>query len=257
MRRASAFALALSMCGLATQAWAQPPTNGSPPTARAGENEADTAEPIAPEGTLLAPLNAFELQFLFGYQQPFGELSDTVDMSDVGGPGFTGGGALAWRINPHFAAVGYGGWGHWFGGDQLNDGKSFGGTGGVAASFHMQPYQRVDPVLQLGAGYRLFFVAPGDERDNHMFHGFQALKVDLAIDIRINEDFALGPLLSADVNVLPWDLNTTTGSSSSLDDPGINTFFFAGVAGRHDLLGSRVAKGQEVAATPLGSAASR
>jgi hypothetical protein len=221
------------------------------------ESEADTAEPIPPEGTLLAPRNAFELQFLFGYVQPFGELTDTVDMSELAGPGFTGGGALAWRINPHFAAVGYGGWGHWTGADELNDGKAFGGTGGVAASFHMQPYQRVDPVLQLGAGYRLFFVAPGDERDNHMFHGFQALKVDLAIDIRINEDFALGPLLSADVNVLPWDLNTTTGNNTSLDEPGINTFFFAGVAGRHDLLGTRVAKGHDVVASSAGSSAAR
>jgi hypothetical protein len=192
MRRASALALALSACALvATQARAQPPTNGSPP--RPTENEADTTEPIAPEGTLLAPRNAFELQFLFGYVQPFGELSETVEMSELAGPGFTGGGALAWRINPHFAAVGYGGWGHWAGADELNDGKAF----------------------------------------------------------------ALGPLLSADVNVLPWDLNTTTGNNSSLDEPGINTFFFAGVAGRHDLLGSRVAKGQDVAAFAARSSASR
>lgn len=239
--------LVASTCVLITsQATAQPPA--------AEPAEPDTAEPVAPPGTILAPLNAFELQFQFGYVQPFGELSDTVDMNELAGPGFTGGGAFAWRINPHWAAVGYGGWGHWFTPDSLNDGKAFGGTGGVAASLHIKPYERVDPVLQLGAGYRLFFVAPGDERDNHMFHGFEAVKLELAIDIRINDDFALAPLLSADINVLPWDLNTTTGANSSIDNPGISTFLFAGIGGRHDIFGPRVAKGQDVANAPASRA---
>lgn len=193
-----------------------------------------------PPGTILAPDNAFELQFNLGYAQPFGELTEDVEVNDLAGPGFLGGGAIAWRLTPRYAVVGYGGWGHWVGDDRLDDGKVFGGAGGVAASFHFQPHERVDPVLQLGAGYRLLFVAPGDERDNHMFHGFQALKVELAVDIRVNEDFAIGPVFSGDVNVLPWDLNTSTGDNGSLDDPGINTFLFVGVAGRHDVLGRRV-----------------
>ncbi len=186
--------------------------------------------------------SAFELQFNAGYVQPFGELSDTVDMGEFADAGFTGGGALAWRLRPSYAIVGYGGFGHWVADERLAGGGVFGGAGGLAAGFHFLPHNLVDPVLQLGAGYRLLFVAPGDERDNHMLHGFQVLKADFVVDFRITEDFALGPMLSADLNVLPWDLDTTSGAHTAIDEPRVNTFFFAGVAGRHDLLGARVAK---------------
>jgi hypothetical protein len=199
-------------------------------------------EPMAHQGTIVAPRNAFELQFNAGYVQPFGELSKTIDMGDFADAGFTGGGSLAWRLTPSYAVVGYGGFGHWVADDRLNGGGVFGGAGGLAASFHFLPYDLVDPVLQIGAGYRLLFVAPGDVRDNHMLHGFQVLRTDFVLDFRATEDFAIGPMISADVNVLPWDLNTTTGDSGSIDEPRVNTFFFAGVAGRHDLLGTRVAK---------------
>lgn len=222
---------------VATEASAQPPV-----AAQTAATEEDTVKPIAPPGTILAPSNAFELQFNAGYFQPFGELSDTVDMGDLADAGFTGGGALAWRLTPTYGVVGYGGFGHSVADDRLNDGGVFGGAGGVAASFHFLPYNLVDPVLQVGAGYRLMFVAPGDERDNHMFHGFQVLRTDFVLDFRTSDHFAIGPMISADINVLPWDLNTSTGTNSSVDEPRVSTFFFAGVAGRHDLLGSRVAK---------------
>ena len=207
--------------------------------------EEEEIKPTPPPGTILAPANALELQFSAGYVQPFGALSDTVDMGDIADAGFTGGGALAWRLTPQYGVVGYGGFGHWVADDRLDDGKVYGGAGGVAASFHFNPYHLVDPVLQVGAGYRLLFVAPGDERDNHMLHGFQVLNAQLAIDFRTSDHFAIGPMLSTDINVLPFDHNLSTGDNSTVDAPRVNTFFFAGVAGRHDLLGTRVAKGQD------------
>lgn len=233
MRLRIAFPLVASCLFVAVEAFAQQTAV-----------DASVAAPDAPPGFTLAPSGAFELQFNAGYIQPFGELSNTVDMGDFVDAGFTGGGALAWRLTPRYAVVGYGGFGHWVADDRLAGGGVFGGAGGLAASFHFLPHELVDPVLQLGAGYRLLFVAPGDERDNHMLHGFQVLRADFVVDFRLTEDFALGPMLSADLNVLPWDLNTTTNDNSSIEDPRVNTFFFAGVAGRHDLLGSRVVKGQ-------------
>jgi hypothetical protein len=216
--------------------------------------DSSVAEPDAPPAFSLAPSGAFELQFNAGYVQPFGELSNTVDMGDFADAGFTGGGALAWRLTPSYAVVGYGGFGHWVADDRLAGGSVFGGAGGLAAGFHFLPHNLVDPVLQVGAGYRLLFVAPGDERDNHMLHGFQVLRTDFVLDFRLTEDFALGPMLSADINVLPWDLDTTTGTNTAIDEPRVSTFFFAGVAGRHDLLGARVAKGQREPAAATSTA---
>jgi hypothetical protein len=206
--------------------------------------DASVVEPDAPPAFTLAPSGAFELQFNAGYVQPFGELSDAVDMGDFADAGFTGGGALALRLTPSYAIVGYGGFGHWVADDRLAGGSVFGGAGGLAAGFHFLPHELVDPVLQLGAGYRLLFVAPGDDRNNHMLHGFQVLRADFIVDFRLTEDFALGPMISADLNVFPWDLDTTTGINRPIDEPRVSTFFFTGVAGRHDLLGARVAKGE-------------
>jgi hypothetical protein len=129
----------------------------------------------------------------------------------------------------------------------------YGGAGGLAADLHFRPYRLVDPYLVVGAGYRLFFVSPAGPPHNHMFHGFEPLKTDVGVDFRISKDFALGPKLSADLNVFVWDLDETEGVNRVIDQKSVSTFFFAGVGGKFDVLGKRVAEpGHQVAGSPAG-----
>lgn len=216
----------------------------------AEESAAEDEAP--PEGTMLAPNRALELQFNAGYTQPFGHFARGLDARDVASAGFVGGGALALRLTPRFALTGYGSFHHSAPGDQLDGGMVFGGTGGVGANIHLRPYAWVDPYFDVGAGYRLLFIAPDGAADNHMLHGFEALKASFGVDFRISESFALGPMIGADVNVLLWDFNETRGSNDAIRRDGVSTFLFAGVAGKLDLMGTRVAKpGPRPAAMPL------
>ncbi len=225
-------------------------TLGVASSALAEEAAVDRETP--PEGTMLAPARALELQFNAGYTQPFGHFQRGVDARDVASAGFVGGGALALRLTPRFAITGYGSFHHSAPGDDLDGGMVFGGTGGIGTNIHLRPYAWVDPYFDIGAGYRLLFIAPDGPADNHMLHGFEALKASFGVDFRISESFALGPMIGADVNVLLWDFNETQGTNEALRRDGVSTFLFAGVAGKLDLLGSRVAKpGARPVAMPL------
>jgi hypothetical protein len=207
-------------------------------------------ETVAPRGTILAPKNALELQFNAGYTQPFGPVGGNVDFSNVARAGFGSGGALAFRLTPHFAFAGYGSF-HQSVPDERLGGMAYGMAGGLSASYHALPYRLVDPVVTLGTGYRLLFISPAGPADNHMFHGFELLKAEGSVDFRIPKDFALGPMLGADVNLFLWDLNEGTGMNNPLAMKGVSTFFFAGVAGKLDVLGKRIA------ARPEGTAQTR
>ncbi|NUP11373.1 MAG: hypothetical protein HOW73_35450 [Polyangiaceae bacterium] len=235
MRHNIAIGLTAVVCLVTPEAFAQQaaPAPIPPP------EEADV-EPLAPPGTILAPKNALELQFEAGYTQPFGGLTGTTAMSDVAQAGFTGGGALVYRISPLFGLSGYGGFHHLTTGDDLDGGMVFGGAGGVAANFHLRPYNLVDPYFIAGAGYRLLFVSPDGPADNHMYHGFQPLKANFGVDFRTSESFAIGPMIGADLNVLLWDFNMGTGVNELIQRDRISTFLFAGVSGKFDVLGERV-----------------
>lgn len=200
----------------------------------------DRAEPQAPEGTILAPKNALELQFNAGYTQPFGHLGGTTQMSDVASAGFQGAGALVWRLTPWWGVAGYGGFHQSAVGDSLDGGMVFGGAGGVAANFHFNPYRLVDPYLVAGAGYRLLFLAPGTTADNHMMHGFEVLKTDFGVDFRTSKNFALGPMIGATVDAFAWDYNETQSDNNVIRQRGVSTFIFAGISGKMDVLGARV-----------------
>ena len=220
------------------------------PQAHADPAQPATDEPVAPKGTILAPTNALELQFHLGYTQPFGQLSKNVATQDVAGAGFGSGGALAWRINPHFGLAGFGAFHHSKADASLNGGMVFGLAGGLRGDYHFLPYRLVDPYVDAGAGYRLLFVHPGGPPDNHMLHGFEPFKGEVGVDFRVTKDFAIGPMIGADVNVFTWDLDEHTGVNDTIAQKGVSTWFFAGVSGKMDVLGKRVAASGAVQPTP-------
>jgi hypothetical protein len=232
MRYAIGVALVALVAGPTPVALAQQSSEGGPERAVVGEA-------AAPPGTILAPKNALELQFEAGYTQPIGQLAGDVNMSDVLHAGFVGGGALALRLSPRFAVAGYGSF-HQSAPDARLGGMVFGGAGGLMGEIHALPYNLVDPFVAVGAGYRLLFVAPHGPPDNHMFHGFEVLKTDAGVDFRISKDFALGPMLGAAVDVFVWDLNETQHTNTAIANTTLSAFFFAGIAGKFDVLGKRV-----------------
>ena len=194
----------------------------------------------ASHGTVLAPTNATEIDLGGGYTQAFGRLDENTNMSDVA----KGGGAVtlgvAYRVSPHFSIGGFGELHSNTSDSTLGSGSSVAGLAtGPLAMFHFLPYRLVDPFVSAGMGYRALRIASRTSPAGTV-HGIDALKANVGVDVRVDKDFALGPRLGADFNV--FLAKQMGGATTGIAGKGVSTFIYAGIGGRLDMAGSRVAE---------------
>jgi outer membrane protein W len=195
----------------------------------------------APRGTVRAPANAFEVQANTGYTNGFGPqigATRNTPSSGIGGSGMGVGLGLAYRANPRSSVGVVGSYSQQNGtaGSQLR-----GATAGLDATYHANPFQRLDPFLSIGTGYRMVWEqAAGDDQTlpDTFTHGFQLARAAVGVDVRLTDDIAIAPTIGGDVNMFLWR-NAGRGNQT-IDNPRVHAFLFAGVAGRFDMGGSRL-----------------
>lgn len=241
-------ALSVAMLGVISSAsWlarAQPPASQPPPTSppppiyypgttaeppSASWSRSTSLEAIEPAPKrIAAPQNALELSFGTGYTQGFGSLSGGVGFPSVisAGVGFDIG--IGYRINARWGVL-------WTGGYQEFTPERSDAAGGVTSSvsvqYHFAPTHQIDPWVDLGAGYRLLWEIPvfGPTLQSH---GLQLARVRVGLDIRVDEQIALGPVIGADATIFRWQ--DVPYFSDYIDDQRVSTFIFAGLQGRFD-----------------------
>ena len=212
--------------------------------------EASDVEGEAPRGTVLAPKNAFEVGIDGGYNQPFGKIDSSSNVSDVAHAGGAIGLDLAWRATPIFGIGGFGEIHANAADSNLGpSGSVGGGAAGILASFHFLPYKVIDPYATVGGGYRGMWASPGTGA-GHVFHGIEGARIRAGVDFRATKDIAVGPLVGADVNVFLADHNSATGITSDIASKSANTFIFAGLGARFDVGGRRVPEPGHAAPIP-------
>jgi hypothetical protein len=212
---------ALALAGFATPALAQ------------------TVEGEVVPAPLRAPRNAFELGADVGYTQGFGAVYSDRSVRDFAGAGVGVGVGLGYRATPTFSIGATGQYQGLNANDQLARGTQVrGATAGLAATFHIAPYERADPWVSLGAGYRMLWEVPSDNTPTILTHGFELGKVELGVDLRPSESVAVAPMIGADLNMFNWR-STPGASSADIGNRGLSTFVFAGVRGRFDVGGGR------------------
>jgi hypothetical protein len=113
-----------------------------------------------------------------------------------------------------------------------------GGTADIHGTYHLLPYSRVDPVVTLGAGYRLFAESPAGNAPTTLTHGLELGKVEVGLDVRPTSSVAISPTIGVDVNLLLLRAGSAP-EVASLRGGVVNTFVFAGVKGRFDVGGTR------------------
>ena len=217
-------------CAVAVSAFAQ--SSPQPPPSEARGEGADVLTAPVP-----APNDAFELGVDLGYTQGFG--APTSDRRVGAGPGATVGVNLGYRINPYWS-VGVGGQFQAYGGRGTPERTATlrGATGGMHGTYHLSPYSRLDPYLNIGAGYRLFAESPAGNAPTTLSHGLELAKVEFGLDVRASESVAISPVLGVDVNL--FTLGTSGGGEAAAPrNRSLNTFVFAGVNGRFDVGGTR------------------
>jgi hypothetical protein len=196
---------------------------------------------------MAAPTQAFELRLAGVYTQGFGNFSPNLGLPSVAGAGVGGNLDLAYRMTPH-ASVGVSGQYAEFSSE--NNAAARGVVGNIGITYHGAPYQRADPWLRFGAGYRLLWsVHPFEnlaEGPTVLVHGFELGALNLGYDLRLSEGVAIAPMIGVDLNLFIWD--RVAGVSHALSSAQVGTFVFAGVQARFDAgssSGSRMASTSE------------
>jgi hypothetical protein len=201
------------------------------------------AQPQQPEkrswftAPLVAPSRALEITIGTGYTQGLGMIRGNTSLPSVSSTGVGVDLGIRARTSPHFS-IGLVGQYYELLGERSEAVPVLpilrGATGGFAATYHFAPNVHFDPWLELGGGYRLLWLEePGSP--TVLSHGLQLARARFGTDFRIIPQFAIGPVVGADVNMFLWQ---NTGPSTAINDVRVNTFVFAGIQGRMDFFGT-------------------
>ena len=188
---------------------------------------------------LRAPRDAFELTVGAGYSQGTTSPAEGVGAMDLTKAGGAAGVQVGYRFAPEFSLNLYGEYNQFNPGNAVSSGATRGGVAGINGTFHMNPFQRLDPWVRVGTGYRMLWVTGNPNAVDTLWHGFQLAKVDLGLDLRTNEDVAIGPLVGIDVSHFYWRNPSGAGGDEEIVGKRFVPFVYAGLEGRFDLGGTR------------------
>ena len=203
---------------LTTRAGAQPPTS----------DERSYLQQRVPSRS-----QAFELTAATGYAQGFGTLQPGVGMPQVAHAGVGVHASAGYRIDPRYAVS--------LGGEyqQLEaerDDAVRGFALDLALQYHLAPAVRVDPWLEIGSGYRMLWLVPIGPAPTVFLHGPELVRLRAGVDLRVSADVAVAPVIGVDATMFVF---RDERSLSTIPDPKLSTFVFAGLQGRIDVGGYR------------------
>lgn len=200
---------------------------------------------MGPRTAVRAPSRAFEAHVGTGYAQGFGPAigggTGGAKGAALGGPGIGADLGLGYRINPHVSIGGTAGY------NELNMAGTNrgvgmrGATAGFEATYHAAPYSRVDPWFSVGGGYRLLWTHEPISNTNTYMHGFELGRLNLGVDVRVNDSIAVAPTIGGDLNMFVWR-KPENAPIARIETMRVNPFLFAGVSGRFDIGGDRMVR---------------
>jgi hypothetical protein len=195
--------------------------------------------------TVAAPKQAFEISVAPGYSQPFGDIEPGFSIRDTAGAGAGVHIGAGYRLHPRWMIGLTGSYAQYGNGDGradfVNAGDARTVTGGVEGVFHALPYNRVDPFVSLGMGWRGLWERHDGPANDVFRHGLTLARLGLGVDFRVSRDVAIAPVVAGDVNMFLWqDREDGLNATTTIADPRVNVFLSAGIQGRFDLGGARV-----------------
>jgi hypothetical protein len=114
-----------------------------------------------------------------------------------------------------------------------------GAAAGIRADWHFLPAESIDPWVSLSTGWRGLWLTP-DEGKNTSLQGLEIARLQVGVDYRITPEVAISPVLGASVSTFLSQDGPGQDGYQDIEDPEANVFFFAGLLGRFDVLGTTV-----------------
>jgi hypothetical protein len=200
-----------------------------------------------------APRDALQLAVGAGYSQGTMSPAQGVGATDLTKAGGAFALHLGYRFSPAFSLNLYGEYDEFTPGNTVSDGATRGGVGGLNAMFHFLPFNRVDPWVRIGGGYRMLWVTGSTATPDTLWHGFQIAKLDIGVDLHTNEDIAIGPTIGIDVSHFFWQNQSGVGGDVEIVGKRFVPFVYAGLEGRFDIAGSRERRSGMPDPAPIGA----
>ena len=191
-----------------------------------------------------APQRALELTPGLSYAEPFGDAAKGANVRDFAGSALAPTLGIAYRLTPHVAIGVTGMYQEFSAGNDVTAGTTVRGHaravgGGPDVTVHFRPYERVDPFLRAGFGYRAMWELRDGANNDVVRHGLELGRLALGLDMRVSRDVAIAPVIGANANVFFWE-SRDNGASGAIPDPRVNVTAMAGLEARFDLGGDRV-----------------
>jgi len=209
----------------------------APARAQTSRMETPTDKPLE------TPTRAPEFYGATGFTQGFGSLQSGLDVGHVVTGGFATELGAGYRFDPHWALSLFGQYAEF---DAQRATSARGLVVGAFGAYHFTPYRKLDPWVQVGAGYRFLWESEAATNTTVTTHGLELGRITVGVDMRATRDIAFAPLVGVDLT-LPL----------SVSDPRLSTFLFAGMQGRFDLGGAFVGGPRPVATTQVTQAITR
>ena len=195
-----------------------------------------------------APKDAFELGVTAAYSQALASPAPGFGTTDLTKAGGAFGIQAGYRFVPEFALHLFGAYNEFAPGNALSgDAATRGGTAGISGTFHILPFQRIDPWVRVGSGYRMLWVT-GTGAVDSTYHGFEFAKLDIGADLRTSEDVSIGPAVGVGLTEFIWRNPSGNVGDVEIQNKRVAPFIYAGMEARFDLGGSRVRRMPTVAA---------
>jgi peptidoglycan-associated lipoprotein len=182
------------------------------------------------EKPLPAPTKALEIVVGTGYTQGLGSLESGVPLQDVITPGISADFGIGYRFDPRWS-VSLAGQYQEFTAERATGARGF--TPDIALTFHMSPYTRVDPWVQIATGYRFLWETHDAPLGTTLTHGFEPAKLTFGVDLRASRGVAIAPVVGADISLPLWQ-QVGSAANVAIENPTVSLFVFAGIQARFD-----------------------
>lgn len=184
--------------------------------------------------------NAVDISVGTGFAHGGGELGgDMVDLDEVAGAGGAVDLGVAYRILPNLSVGAYGTFSVHDRGDAIDDTTDvIGATAGVQATWHVLPFDQVDPWISLGTGWKGLWLNPEDE-DVTSLHGLELARLQLGVDYRLSDTVSITPVIGGTVGMFVSEDSPMTDGHTEITGKEIHLTGYAGLSGRFSLGGSR------------------
>jgi hypothetical protein len=194
-----------------------------------------------------APSGAVEITTGGGFSHAIGDLSSGRSMSDIAGSGNMVHVGVGYRLDPHLMIGGYvEGSMYQPAEGSFDDRRNFSLASGAQAQYHLLPFERFDPWVGAGIGWRGYWMVD-DDLGTGILQGADLVRAQVGVDCHITPTLLIAPTITFTATQFAAEKGPSDSSYHHIEDTRPMSFVSIGMSGRFDVGGEWVRDAKHVA----------